>query len=220
MNKKNWVIVCFGILFLFILSSVISAQNISGLSEEELADLNKLTVAANPQKWGEMLEGWKQSFLQNELIAGMNSFFTSINILFLILFGTNYSMSLFMFFVIVFWVFFLIQIAGALRMTSIFSKSISWIIAVGLTIVLAQVRLYSALSNLLFNNSFILNAEPWVGALVYIGIIILLVFLGSVSKLVEKKLEKNKELLAKEEETLHRNVLETYAKALMKTSDE
>jgi hypothetical protein len=125
-----------------------------------------------------------------------------------------------MFFVIVFWVFFLLQIAGGLRMTSIFSKGISWIIALGLTIVLAQVRLYSALSNLLFNNSFILNAEPWVGALVYVGIIILLVFLGSVSKLVEKKLEKNKELLAKEEENLHRNVLETYAKALMKTSDE
>jgi hypothetical protein len=70
--------------------------------------------------------------------------------------------------------------------------------------------LYSALSNLLFNNSFILNAEPWVGALVYVGIIILLVFLGSVSKIVEKKLEKNKELLEEEKAKLNRNILDTY----------
>jgi hypothetical protein len=210
MNKKSLAFVCFGILLLSILSSVISAQNISGLGEEELADLNKLTIAANPQKWGEMLESWKQSFLQNEIVAGINSFFTSINILFLILFGTDYSMSLFMFFVIVFWIFFLVQIAGALRMTSIFSKGVSWIIAIGLTIVLAQVKLYSALSNLLFNNSFILNAAPRVGALVYVGIIILLIFLGIVSKLVEKKLEKNKELLEEEKAKLNRNILDTY----------
>ncbi|MFA5071405.1 MAG: hypothetical protein WC511_03510 [Candidatus Pacearchaeota archaeon] len=215
MNKKSLVFVCFGILLLSVLSSVI-AEVPETLSEQELADLNKLTIAANPQKWGEMLESWKQSFLQNEFVAGMNSFFTSINILFLILFGTNYSMSLFMFFVIAFWVFFLLQIAGGLRMTSIFSKSISWIIAIGLTIVLAQVKLYSALSNLLFNNSFILNAEPWVGALVYVGIIILLVFLGSVSKIVEKKLEKNRELLAEEREKLNRNILDTYVGGIKK----
>ena len=218
MNKNSLVFVCFGILLLSVLSSVI-AQTPAGLTEEELADLNKLTVAANPQKWGEMLESWKQSFLQNPIIAGINSFFTSINILFLILFGTDYSMSLFMFFVIVFWIFFLVQIAGALRMTSIFSKGVSWIIAVGLTIVLAQVKLYSTLSNLLFNNSFILNAEPWVGALVYVGIIILLVFLGSVSKIVEKKLEKNRELFEEEKAKFNRNILDTYVSGIRKEMD-
>jgi len=172
------------------------------------------------KNWGELLESWKQSIMQNEFVAGMNSFFTSINIIFLILFGTNYSLSLFMFFVIVFWIFFLFQISGALRMTSIFSKGVSWIIAVGLTIVLAQVRLYSALSNLLFNNSFILNANAWVGALFYVGIIILLVFLGTVNKLVEKKLEKNKELLEEEKAKLNRNVLDTYVGGIKKGMDE
>jgi len=212
------VFVCFGILLLSVLSSVNAQSQI--ITEEELLELNKITIAANPQKWGEVLESWKQGFLQNELIAGINSFFTSINILFLILFGTDYSMSLFMFFVIVFWIFFLVQIAGALRMTSIFSKGISMIIAVGLTIVLAQLNLYSALSNFLFNNSFILNAKPWVGALVYVGIIILLVFLGTVNKLVEKKLEKNRELLEEEKAKLNRNVLDTYVSGIKKGMDE
>ena len=218
MNKKKLVFVCFGILLLSVLSSVNAQSQI--ITEEELLELNKITIAANPQKWGEVLESWKQGFLQNELIAGINSFFTSINILFLILFGTDYSMSLFMFFVIVFWIFFLVQIAGALRMTSIFSKGISMIIAVGLTIVLAQLNLYSALSNFLFNNSFILNAKPWVGALVYVGIIILLVFLGTVNKLVEKKLEKNRELLEEEKAKLNRNVLDTYVSGIKKGMDE
>jgi len=209
MNKKNLVFVFVGILLLSVLSSV-TAEIPETITEEELADLNKITVVADPQNWGELLESWKQSILQNEFVAGINSFLTNINVVFIILFGENYSMSLFMFFVIVFWVFFLLQIAGILRMTSIFSKGVSWIIAVGLTIVLAQVKLYSTLSNLLFNNSFILNAEPWVGALVYVGIIILLVFLGSVSKLVEKKIEKNKKLLEEEKAKLNRNFLDTY----------
>ncbi|MCK9568293.1 hypothetical protein M0R72_05070 [Candidatus Pacearchaeota archaeon] len=218
MNKKNLVFVFVGILLLSVLSSV-TAEIPETITEEELADLNKITVVADPQNWGELLESWKQSILQNEFVAGINSFLTNINVVFIILFGENYSMSLFMFFVIVFWVFFLLQIAGILRMTSIFSKGVSWIIAVGLTIVLAQVKLYSTLSNLLFNNSFILNAEPWVGALVYVGIIILLVFLGSVSKIVEKKLEKNRELFEEEKAKFNRNILDTYVSGIRKEMD-
>lgn len=219
MNKKSLVFICFGILLLSFLSSVI-AETPAGLSEEELADLNKLTVAANPQKWGELLESWKTEILAIPPITGMNSFFTSINILFLILFGTDYSLSLFMFFVIVFWIFFLFQISGILRMTSIFSKGVSWIIAVGLTILLAQLRLYSALSNFLFNNSFILNADTWVGALIYVGIIILLVFLGTVNKLVEKKIENNKKMLEEEKAKLNRNILDTYVSGIKQGMDE
>jgi hypothetical protein len=219
MDKKILMFICIGILLLSIFSSVF-AEIPSTLSEQELAELNKITVAANPQKWGELLESLKQNFLQNEFVAGMNSFLTKISIVFLILFGENYSMSLFMFFVIVFWVFFLFQISGALRMTSIFSKGVSWIIAVGLTILLAQLKLYSALSTFLFNNSFILNAEPWIGALVYVGIIILLVFLGTVNKLVEKKLEKNREKFEEERTKLERNVFHTYYEGIKKGFDE
>jgi len=219
MNKKNLVFVCFGILLLSSVLSSVMAQIPETITEEELAELNKITVVADPQNWGELLESWKQSFLQNEFITGINSFFTSINVVFLVLFGENYSMSLFMFFVIVFWVFFLIQLAGILRMTSIFSKWVSMIIAFGLTIVLAQVKLYSALSNLLFNNSFILNAESWVGALIYVGIIVLLVFLGSVSKIVEKKLEKNRELFEEEKAKFNRNILDTYVSGIRKEMD-
>lgn len=219
MNKKNLVFVFIGIFLLSVFSSVF-AQVPETLTPEELAELNQITVAANPQKWGELLESWKQGILQNPIIASINSILTSMNILFLILFGTNYSMSLFMFFVIVFWVFFLFQISGILRMTSIFSKGVSWIIAIGLTILLAQLRLYSALSNFLFNNSFILNADTWVGALIYVGIIILLVFLGTVNKLVEKKLENNKKMLEEEKAKLNRNILDTYVSGIKQGMDE
>lgn len=211
MNKKSLVFICFAILFLMIFPSMISAQEIpSGLSEEEIENLNKITVAANPQKWGELLESWKAGILENPIIFAVNNLFIQLNIVFLILFGVDYSMSLFMFFVIVFWVFFLISIASGLRMTSIFSDWVSMIISLGLTIVLAQLKLYSTISNLLFNNSFILNAKPFVGALIYLGIIILLVFLASLQKIIENKLKSNKELLEKEKEKLNRNILDTY----------
>lgn len=212
--KKSLIFV-FAILSL-VLFSFISAQNITTLSSEDLENLNKLTVAANPQNWGEILASWKDKILENPVIGGINSFFTSINLVFVIIFGTDYSWSLFMFFVIVFWIFFLVQISGALRMTSIFSKSVSMIIAIGLTILLAQLQLYSALSNLLFNNSFVLNAEPWVGALFYVGVIILLIFLGSVEKIVESKVMKNKELMEKEKEMLNRNLLDAYVGGIKK----
>jgi len=218
LSKRNFIFIFIGI-FIFLILSFANAQTPTTLTEDELKELNKLAGVANPQDWGDLLESWKQSVLQNEIVAGINSFLMKINIVFVILFGTDYSWSLFMFFVIVFWVFFLIQIAGALRMTSIFSKGISLIISLGLTIILAQLGLYSALSKLLFNNSFILNAEPWVGALFYVGIIILLVFLGTVNKLVEKKLEKNKELSEKERTIREQNVFHTYFEGVKKGFD-
>jgi len=215
LSKKSFMFFCFGILLFFIFSFV-NAQTPTGLSQEEMEDLSDLTVAANPQNWGEILSGLKEKILSNSIVAGINSFLIKINILFVILFGTDYSWSLFMLFVIVFWVFFLIEIAGALRMTSIFSKGISLVISLGLTIILAQLGLYSAISNLLFNNSFILNAEPWVGILFYVGIFILLIFIATVQKLVEKKLEKNKKILEEEKARLNRDVLDTYVSGIKK----
>lgn len=219
MNKKNLVIVCFGILLLSVLSSMISAQDVSGLSKEELQALNQITVVANPSKWGDFLNNFKAGILENPIIFGFNNLFIQLNIVFLILFGVDYSFSLSMFFVIVLWIFFLVQISGILRMTSIFSKPVSILISLGLTILLAQTRLYSVLANALFSNQWILSQSPFVGILLYVGIIILLVFLANVRNLVEKKMIKDKKLLEEEKAHLDRKILGTYVDEIKKEFD-
>jgi hypothetical protein len=216
MNKKNLVIYL-TIFSLVILSSTISALNTSStISQEDLTKISTITTtAADPKNWGEILASWKEGILNNPFIEAIDLFLTKINVLFLILFGVNYSWSLFMFFVIYFWVFLLIRIIKALNMTSIFSKGISTLIAIGLTLILAQIGLYSAISQGVV--ALIHKPEkPWLGFLVFILIIIATIFLSIVEKLVEEKLKKNRESLEKEKERLNRNVLDTYVSGIKK----
>jgi len=218
--KKNLVI-CFVIFSLMILSSMISAQedltsplpeNLTSFTPEDLTELNKISSAANPENWNDLMETWKQNFLSSEIISEINNFFTNINIVFLVLFGESYSLSLLLYFVIFLWIFFLIKISGALSAT-LFSKGVSFLISFGLTIILAQLNLFSAISGF-FVKLISMPETPWIGILIFVGINVFLVFIGMIEKLIEKKIVANKKILEEEKAKLNRNVLDTYVSGI------
>jgi hypothetical protein len=189
-------------------------EDLTSFTPEDLAELNKVTTTvANPENWNDLMESWKQKVLSSEIVSGINNFFVEINIVFVILFGQDYSLSLLLYFVIILWIFFLLKISNALRMTSIFSKGVSLIISFGLTIVLAQLNLFSAISGF-FVKLISMPETPWIGILIFVGIHIGLIFLGTVGTLVEKKVMANKKLLEEEKAKLNRNVLDTYVSGI------
>src|SRR3989338_3842042 len=62
----------------------------AGLSPEEVEKTQEKVEG----KWDYLAREWKNIFLKNKFVSAIDSFFTKISIVFRILFGMEYSMSL------------------------------------------------------------------------------------------------------------------------------
>jgi len=135
---------------LILISSLLVSGQTTGLpegfQEGDLLDVNKVTTFSNPQSWQNLSQEWKQKLLNSPAVAIVNSALSSVNFIFLFLFGEPYSFSLLLFFVIILWIFFLIQFNRVLKFSLFSEKKIGILIAFGLTIILAQLSLYRAIS--------------------------------------------------------------------------
>jgi hypothetical protein len=210
--KKKFFIFCFAILSLVLLLNLFSAAPII---PDELTKLSTITSDIKTLNWSEYLSELKSKALENEIIFNIDSFLTSVNPFFLVVFGTDYSMSLFMFFVIYFWAFFVMRINWALGLVSVFSKHVCLIISFGFTILLSHIQLYSSLSNL-FIKLILMPKNKWAGALVLLGVLSLTAFVSALETIINKMLSKNKKLLEDEKEKINRKILDTYTKVLTK----
>jgi hypothetical protein len=166
-------------------------------------------------KWGNLTLSWKQNILSTGVFSGIDYFFKKINPFFLVLFGDNYSLSFFFFFVVILWFWFFSQFRKIFGIMGIFSKWVVMLIALALTVGVAQLGLYSAISKLFVKIIFVPN-KPWLGIVFFILILFILTFISRLGKIIEKKLEKNREGLEKEKEKINRGVLETVTDSVKK----
>ena len=145
--KKSLALLIIFVLFvnLFILSSVslVSATPDLGQLEEGKEQIETLTEQDYwNEKWDYLGQEWKKIFLKNPVISALDSFFTNISIVFRILFGVPYSMSLVLLGVIFLWV---VIAFDAGRIISAYNLLKGWMAYVGwalLAIVLAQVKVF------------------------------------------------------------------------------
>ena len=214
MRYKNFL-VFFAIVFLILQipfsiadSNVYSDTGVPGVSNEDLDTLNKVTNLADSDNWESLTQSWKQKLLEEEFISDADSFLKAIDIVFVVFIGDSYSLSLYFFFIFVLWFFFLFQLKRIFELASIFSKTFSWIISFGLTIILAQLGFYGAISNFFIWLIF-LPEESWMGIFVFLGIIAGLIFLGSITKIVDLMSKKELEKLEKIKEKSNRKILDT-----------
>jgi hypothetical protein len=159
-------------------------------------------------KWAYIGKEWKASLMKNPIINGIDSFFQSINFIFLALFGIPYSLYLALFLTIFLWFYFFFSFRNILKM-SLLSKGVCLLISFGLTIILAQVGLFSTIVNFIIQLFF--GEQTWwmkviIGMLILLGLVLVFAFIKRFGKQFAEKKKK-----MKEEE--NRIKLETGAKA-------
>ena len=136
---------------------------------------------------------WNKILLDNKYISSMDSFFTKISIIFRILFGIPYSLTLTLFFVIILWFAIFLSLPGIIENSTSLSSGVSWLISLGITIILAQIQVLNRI--IVFLIKFISYPEnSWlrllVGILIFVGIIIFYYIEKYLSKYLEKKKKK------------------------------
>jgi len=187
MNRKVCVAFLFGFLLLPVVLNFINAQvespNIFGINPESGI---KLT-----EKWDYLGKEWKTILMQNTIVKSIDSFLQKISLVFSILFGTPYSLSLAFFLTIFLWTYLLFVVFNILGNT-IFSKGTSIIISLGLIIGMAQLKFLQMPVNLIIGLFF--GEKPWWVKLVIGGaILIILVVVFVLIKTFGKKFAENKQ---------------------------
>src|SRR3989344_3953838 len=193
-------------LILLILSlAFVSAQlagvedQIEGVVDNLENNITKIKGFTERDKWDFIGSQWKEFLLKNKAIAGVDAFFTKINIVFVVLFAHDWVISLEMLFVFLLWIFTVISLYNYTNCFLIKSSLQKFFIALGLTIVLAQARLFYFISQALI-KVILYKPSPWWRSmsfiLIIVGIVGYFVLNNSISRSLKKAREKrDKELL-------------------------
>jgi hypothetical protein len=207
--KKIIFILALGLLILPLMFNFANAEDIleSGVSDALNPEQIMNTSAQLSSQWDYLSKEWKTILLGNVFVKGLDSFFQDINIVFLVLFANDYSLSLTLLLIILTWIYCLVVLSGALGDFSLFSKGVSFIISLGLVIVMAQMKIIEQPAK--FVIWFIAGDKPWWMKLI-IGLVVLTV-LVVIAILIKKFGFHYKENKKKMEEEIARMKLEAGA---------
>lgn len=192
MNRKYFILFIVSLLlFSFVLNVVQAAEDI--FSEDNIMNLEA--------KWAYLGKEWKNMILGNPIVKAIDSFFTSINIVFLIVFGIDYSLSLVFLFTVILWLFFIGFINNIFKIVSIFSEKICLVISIAMVIGSGQLGMLKYTVNLLM-WWFFGQKEVWMKWLIGIGTFVALVFIWMFLKTLAKQAKKNREELKIEKDKM------------------
>lgn len=193
--NKIW---CF-FVFAILISSLVFGQEIEKTQEDidkaakDLEEgVNKFRDLQKPDTWSFIFAQWKEVLLKNKLISGMDTLFTKINIVFLVLFGMNWGLTLQMFFAFLLWIilfFFLTKYISSVNNQG----GLGILYSLMVVVLLAQINLFEYFGK--WSVALILYSDGFFKTLfAYILIILLLIGLGffgdKIIKLAKKKKDK------------------------------
>jgi len=202
----------FLILLLGIISSVEKLDEVKESVDEKMEKVEGVKESIEEKKWDYLSEQWNKILLKNKFVSGIDGFFKKINIVFVVLFGENYALSLTLFFVVVLWIFFFINFNIIFRDYSIFSSGISLTLAFFLAIILAQFGFYKILSEIIFKLIFF-KEGIW-GWFWFFAVLIIIGFLISLNKTIGKQMKGKKEQYEKERAKVERGILHRFVTAI------
>lgn len=210
-QKKSLVVVLiiFLILNLFIISYISAPEEVPGLPDTPGSDTIQ-DIAQDPDafkegietKWEYLGKEWRTILLKNKVVSGIDNFLTKISIVFKILFGQPYSLSVALFFVIVLWVIVAKGATGIVK--AIFSFMNPWLIRLsGVLIAIALAQSGALAAFIDFIGALIFKQEnKWLRAgLILVGLFMLFIVYQVEVIIANAIKESKKEQKQKEAET-------------------
>ena len=192
MNKKYFSLIIVSLLLFSVLLNVVQAAD-DLFSEDNIVNLEA--------KWEYLGKEWKNVILGNPIMKAIDSFFTSISIVFLIIFGIDYSLSFTFLFTVILWIFFVAFINNIFRIVSIFSEKICLVIAVAMVIGAGQLEMLKWPVDFLMGWLFG-EKEVWMKWVIGIGTFLALSVIYMFLKTFAKQAKKNREELKIEKDKL------------------
>jgi len=207
MNRKIYIILLLGLLILFLNfnygnNNFIRGQmfeggggEFGGAGASGIFGISADSGVKLTEKWESWGKNWKDMLMGNSFIKAVDSFFQKINFIFVILFGVDYSLSLSLFLIIVLWIFFFFMLLNVLGNT-IFSKWVSVVISLGLSIGAAQIKLFQMPVNFLIGLFF--GENPWwmkliIGLIVFAILAVVFILIKNFGKQLAANKKKVKE---------------------------
>jgi hypothetical protein len=181
MGNKFWCFIFLLMLALpFVFAQINPASLDGGLEKVEDAK-EKIDEYSDVKRWEEKWDylgtKGKEILLKNKFVSGADKIFTKISVVFLVLFGQPYSLSLVLFFVIVLWLFVFFNLGNILKSWGIVGQGVlpfvgALLLTVGLAWTKALVKIVS------FAGKLIFSPEYWwtrviVGIFIIAGIVLL-----------------------------------------------
>jgi len=182
--------------------------------EEEIEDIRE-------GKWDYLGKEWKEILLKNKFVSTVDTFFAKISIVFVILFGEPYSLSLTLLFVIMLWFYFFFKFSEIFVDFSSFSSTTAIVIGGALTIILAQFNILRKIIEFFGWLVFSQESNIW-RFLIMLGIFLVLIgsyyfssYLGDKFKKNKEKREKKEEEMEKERAKADRGILRKLVESIM-----
>lgn len=221
MVKKGFALLIMVVFILPILLQLASAQvgvdlsnpaEIPGQIQNTQQQLEQLK---NQSTWTYLGQRFQTSLLQNPVIAGIDGFFTKISIVFSVLFGMPYSLSITLLFVMALWFLVFVDGGNIIKNYSMFSALTSYGISFAFAVIFAQLKIFEVIVN--FTGTLVFAQEAWWARVLLILVVILVLFFADqVSRYVGKYLKKKKEAKEKAETLAAGKEIQATAKGMEK----
>ena len=206
--KKGLILVLFALIILgtgvFAISFIYALDYSDASSQIDNAQQQIENVTGQfENKWDYLQQEWKTMLLKNKFISSIDSFFTKVNLVFVVLFAENYSLiSLNLWLVIILWILFAVITMNALKAQMNLDLGIGFLIGVSISIIFAQLKIFHIIVTFVLKIAF--APELWyVRLIIWLFIFVGLFVIYYVSIILDKYLEKSRKENA-EKETSHR----------------
>jgi len=216
--KRGFVVALIVLLFVLpLVLQVAFAEDIPfGLSPEELEQqATQLEKLKNVTEWQYLGQRFQVSLLKNPVIAGIDSFCQKISVVFSVLFGMPYSLSITLLFVMALWLIVFVDGGNILSSYSPFSAFTSYGIMLGAAVVFGWIGIFEIIVN--FVGTLIYAREAWwARTLLIFAVILLFIFADQLSRYLGKYLQKGKGAKEKAETFIAGKEIQEFAKGLEK----
>ncbi len=228
MKKIGVLFICLFLLLSFTQLFNIQAQDLGdGLEDleeqlqegvDKVEDTKEILVEG---KWDYLGKEWKEILLKNKFVSSIDNFLTKISIVFVILFGEAYSLSLTLFLVIILWFYFFFKFGEIFTDYSSFSSTTAMVIGGALTIILAQLQVLREIIEFFGWLAFSQESNIW-RFLIMLGVFLAMIGIyyfsskfGDGFKKSKEKSEKEKEEMEKKRAKVDRGILRKLVESIM-----
>jgi len=181
---------------------------------EKVEEIQEFGEKITDEKKREYLaKEWQNFFLKNQIVSAIDSFLTKINIVFKILFATDYSFTLTFFFITILWIIFAIKLPFIIKDAFGLSLLASTGIGLALTVIIAHTKLFSFISSSFVK--FVFYPEyAWLRIITFLIVIIALALIYTLLSFLENYLEKRKKSSQEKKTEQSQEIIEEVAEKL------
>ncbi|MBD3252435.1 hypothetical protein GF386_01760 [Candidatus Pacearchaeota archaeon] len=156
---------------------------------------------------------WEKIIENNLVMSAVHNTFQEIDIVFVVLFGMHYEISLTLFFVILLWIIIALKMPDIIKSLTKLSTLPSFAIAMGIPIILAQIQVLRYFAELLVKFLFYQEAAlARFFAAIVIFLVIIIIY--ALEEQIAEYLKQKEEQKEKEEEKFHRKILKKIVEAI------